>query len=244
MYDLSKLSLLSFEIGDRCNLQHIHDKCPINCRTYKNTERCLDTDTILDSIQMAKKLNFDGYIAFHYYNEPLLYLDRILEIINRAPNNKYLLWTNGLLLDRIPENNEFLSLFEYICITCYDPKNMPFFLRIKDIYKKVEIFDWELDDRLNAYDRPYCNKISCKRILFEIPIDYYGNVHLCCVDWNNQFQVGNIFDKSLYDIVRSDVYQSITKMSHKELIDENCPDICKRCNAVWEKYQAISPIEV
>lgn len=119
---------------------------------------------------MAKKLNFDGYVAFHYYNEPLLYIDKILEIINHAPNNKYLLWTNGLLLDRITENNKFLSLFEYICITCYDLKNMPFFLRIKDIYKKVEIFDWELDDRLHAYDRQYCNKISCKRILFEIPM--------------------------------------------------------------------------
>ncbi|AJS57206.1 radical SAM/SPASM domain-containing protein [Paenibacillus sp. IHBB 10380] len=237
MLDLSKTTILSFEIGDDCNLQKCHKECPINARTYLKQEKHLTVEKIVESINQAKDMNFNGFVAFHNYNEPLLHKDKLLEIIEKAQPCKYLLWTNGLLLNRNVEKNEFLKKFDFICITCYFKKDISFFEQIKEFHGNVHIFDWELDDRLDAYSRDYFNEIGCKRPLFELPIDYYGNVHLCCFDWNNTYEIGNINDTSLTEIVNSDTYQNILASTKKKLLDRTtCPEICKNCNHPWISY--------
>lgn len=237
MFDLSGLSLISFEICSTCNLQHVHKECPVNKRNYVKTYQDLDIEIIVDTIKRAQNLNFKGMIAFHYYNEPFLKLDKILKIIKAVPSADYLVWTNGLLLDRNPKKNEFLKLFKCVCITCYNEKNMPFFNELKRIYKNVEIFDWELDNRLEIYNSTFTNVLACKRPLFEIPIDFHGNIHLCCMDWNNQYQIGNIFEKTLDEIVKSDIYQNLIKISKKRLLDKDkCPAVCRGCDKVWVSY--------
>ena len=80
------------------------------------------------------------------------------------------------------------------------------------------------------------NTLACKRPLFELPVDYYGNIHLCCMDWNNQFKIGNIFDTPLDEIVCSNEYQKLMEQSSKRLLDESCPEICKKCDKVWVFY--------
>lgn len=236
--DLSQTSILSFEIGDDCNLKKCHDKCPINYRKYVNDKKSIDVDLIVKSIKEAQDLNFNGYIAFHNYNEPLLHKNKLLEVIKRTRNGKFLLWTNGLLLDRNDmKKNEFLKKFNLICITCYDEKDRSFFEQIKQWHGAVEIYDWELDDRQDAYIRDYHNEIGCKRPLFELPIDFHGNVHLCCFDWNTTFEIGNITQNTLTEIVNSDVYQKLLKdTKHKLLNVDDCPEICKRCNVPWLRY--------
>jgi len=195
MENLRITSLISFEISDKCNLQKLHPKCPINWRKYKIKEKHLNKDLIVKTIKQAQENGFIGMVAFHFYNEPLLDIDLILQIIDEVPYCKYLLWTNGLLLDRKVENNEFLRKFTKICITCYDIKDMPFFQALKDYYKNIEIFNWELDDRLEIYNKKGNNEFSCKKPLFEIPIDYYGNIHLCSIDYNNSYNIGNIIQE-------------------------------------------------
>lgn len=236
-YDLSQTSLLSFEINNDCNLKEYHPQCPINIRQYKKKEKSLDVDTILDCLHQAKHLNFNGYVAFHNYNEPLMCKDQILEVIQRSPDTKYLLWTNGLLLDCDMEKNEFLKKFDLIYISCYDLRNKPFFESIQQFYPAVHVEVIELDDRLDTYTRNYVNQLACKRPFFDFPIDYYGNVHLCCFDWNNEYEIGNIFDTSFKDVVLSPRYQDLLKMSKRRLLDyRTCPDICKRCDKPWITY--------
>lgn len=236
MFNLSKTSLLSFEISDKCNLMSAHDKCPINKRCYSNKKNHLDKQSIIDIVISAKKLGFNGMVAFHYYNEPLLNKDLIEEIINALPNTKFLLWTNGLLLDRTVENNELLSKIKKVCITCYDRKDMHFFEALSSYYKNIEIFDWELDDRLEIYNKTTRNDLSCKRPFFEIPIDYYGNIHLCCMDWNNQFKIGNVFEKEFEKIILSNEYQSLLESLSKRILSQDAPNLCKTCEKMWVSY--------
>lgn len=234
---LKKTSLLSFEITNRCNMQHIHDKCPINCRKYNEKEQSLDKQSVVRTIKMAKELGFSGMVAFHYYNEPLLEKDLILSIMAEVPECKYLLWTNGLLLSRNVKDNEFLKRFTLVCITCYDKADMAFFQEMSDYYKNVEIFDWELDDRLEIYNKNVANPLSCKRPLFEIPIDFYGNIHLCCMDWNNSYIIGNIFREDFTNIMCSQKYQNLIKMCKQRIIDDKiCPPICRTCDKMWVSY--------
>lgn len=93
-----------------------------------------------------------------------------------------------------------------------------------------------MDDRLDIYSSTKKNDLACKRPLFEIPIDYHGNIHLCCMDWNNQFRVGNIFDTPIDGIVQSEQYQLLMKQSNKRLLEEGCPEICRKCDKAWVSY--------
>ena len=218
-------------------MQHVHGKCPINCREYKITEQKLNKLSIVRTIKAAKELGFNGMVAFHYYNEPLLKKDLMISVINEVPDCKYLLWTNGLLLSKNIQENDFLKKFNLVCITCYDAENMTFFRELSNYYKNVEIFNWELDDRLEIYNKTKSNLLSCKRPLFEIPIDYYGNIHLCCMDWNNTYVVGNIFNDMFSDILKGEKYQNLIKMCNQRLLDEKiCPVICKTCDKMWVSY--------
>lgn len=236
LHDLSRTSLLSFELGDDCNMKQLHPKCPINHRKYQKCSQRLTVQTIVSSIRQAFQLKFTGYVAFHYYNEPLLYRDEIIDVMDAVPEGRYMLWTNGLLLDPCVENNTILRRFDYICITCYDSSLRPFFEQIREFHGHVDIFDWEFDDRLKIYTNNPGNKIGCKRPLFELPIDCYGNVHLCCFDWNNQYEIGNINDTRLEDIIKGP-YQKVLKLSEGKILDyESCPDICKRCHEPWIRY--------
>lgn len=237
MIDLSKTSLISFEAGNECNLSKIHDKCPINYWTYTNTDTPLSKEVIIQSIKEAQKLNFHGYVAFHYYNEPLLKKDMIMEIIDSVNDCKFLLWSNGLLLDRKVENNKFLKKFNFICITCYFEKDRPFFEELKKWHGNVQIFDWELDDREKSYTREYNNEIGCRRPLFELPIDYFGNVHLCCFDWNATYDLGNINKTSFKEVILSEKYQKLLLDTKKRLLDQDtCPKVCKKCDKPWLRY--------
>ncbi len=231
---LKNLAVLSFEIGNDCNLKHEHhDKCPINHRIYRNKNYELSIEKILKCIDEAVTLGFNGHIAFHYYNEPLLYKDKIETIINLRKERKYLLITNGLLLDRNVDNNSIIELFDRVYITCYNSNDMCFFKGIKNKYANVKIFDWELDDRVQIYTSEYKNLLGCKRPQFELPIDYYGNIHLCCCDWNNQHYIGNVYEKTLHEILISPVYKNILQMTKQRMLDYNtAPEVCKRCKQV------------
>lgn len=237
MIDLSQTSIISFEIGDDCNLGCMHAKCPINYRKIENTKHKLTKETVVQSINEAKKMNFHGYFAFHYYNEPLMHKDLILEIMDEVEDCKFMLWTNGVLLDRNVEKNEFLKKFDVVCMTCYFEKDRVFYEDVKKWHGKVEIYDWELDDRELSYTRNYHNEVACRRPFFEMPIDCYGNIHLCCFDWNGTFEIGNVVERSLKEIVLSEKYQKLLLDSKKKLLDLNdCPEVCKRCDKPWLRY--------
>lgn len=232
-YTLENVKILSIEIGDSCNLSHIHNKCPINKRKYKNKKKRLTKEKVIEIIDEATKLGFKGHIAFHYYNEPLLYKEKMKEIILCRPDVKYLLWTNGLLFDEQIEKNDIIELFEDTVITCYKPEKMIFFEKLAKYYRNIHIVSWELDDRLVVYEQPKICQENCQRAIFEFPIDYYGNVHLCCEDWNNEYELGNVYECSLKEIVNSIEYVRTQKMNTELGLDyEMCPEICKKCSSI------------
>lgn len=230
MIDLTNTQILSIEIGDDCNLKGIHEKCPINYRVPNDNFGTIDIDDIVKTIRAAQMLNFKGVVAFHYYNEPLLYLDKILTVIDKVKDADYILWTNGVLLEEDIEKNNFLDKFKYVVITCYFQSMLPKFNKLKERYNNIEIKQWDLDDRGNIYVESSNNIFGCQRPIGDIPIDYWGNVHLCCMDWNNTYQIGNIKSKGFKEIIEGDEYQRAADAVYKNILNRvNCPDICKKC---------------
>lgn len=202
--DLSKLQLLSFEIGRDCNLAAAHPWCPINRpeRKQKPTQAPMSDDQIVAFAQACVVNGFAGMIAFHYYNEPLLSLPRIRALAPRLPR-PLVLWTNGKLIEggqiiengKITEIASWIDLFAKVYITDHDPKNRDFYQSLVLKYEgKVHLKPGGHDDRSQVYAQKRGPRAHpCYRpMVTELPIDHYGTAHLCCVDWDAKTGIGNI----------------------------------------------------
>jgi radical SAM protein with 4Fe4S-binding SPASM domain len=220
--------MLTFEIGQDCNLSQIHRKCPIH--TIKRTERMLTDEIIINTaIEAYTNLNFDGLIMWSLYNEPMLHSERILNLMvqirKKVPQSRFLLWTNGtILIEDIR-----MKLFEQIYVTNY-------FGRLEEelvkYFGKRVLFKGtpKLDDRLNHYGEP--NNNSCSLSFDNFIISNTGEIYLCCIDWQNDVKIGNIFDTSLKELEERR-WEIIKTISGKEMLD-NAPNSCKKCSFKWE----------
>ncbi|MCI9236377.1 MAG: hypothetical protein HFG24_10475 [Anaerotruncus sp.] len=237
MKDFSTVKIISIELGEKCNLSNQHQKCPSSARLKKDKTEIITMDQILSVIDDVAEHHFSGEIAFHYYNEPLLYLDQIQSIIEARPQMDYLLWTNGELLKDDIEENAYLNLFHSIVISNYGGESRyRFYCELQKRYPNItRIINYQslddLDDRKEIYTNEVRNKYGCCRpINIELPIDCYGDVHLCCRDWDNTYRIGNIKETPLSEIIQSEAFLNFEASVNQPLLDlERCPDVCKSC---------------
>ena len=230
MYDLEKITTISFEVGIDCNLKYLHSKCPINYRKANVDCEPMSDEKIIQTMDDSISMSFKGLFSFHFYNEPMLYIDRILKIIESRKNYRYLLWTNGTLFDNNVENNDFIKNFELVVITCYSEERLKLYSEIKNHYGNVKININDLDNRLQTN----INEFGCKMMLYKLPIDYWGNVYLCVKDWKNEYKIGSINFEKLMNIVSSDKYQKAREAAEKRLLDKHCcPNVCLTCSEPW-----------
>jgi hypothetical protein len=105
------------------------------------------------------------------------------------------LWTNGLF---VPDNAEFVGRFRSVYISDYGIKDLSALAK----YPNVSVCPAFLDNRMRVYDLPPINSGACSRLFIEMPIDYYGNVHLCCIDYKNEVKIGNVKAGNFADIAK------------------------------------------
>lgn len=233
---LEKLELICFEIGHDCNLKELHDNCPINHRSSGQVHHQLTEDKIIAEMDGLCDEGYKGYYGFHFYNEPLLYEDVIRSIIQKRPSYRYFLWTNGLLIN--DRNIDVVGKFHKIMITCYDKQYKSKFEKIKASYPQITIIEWELDDRTSIYSNDNMNVFGCRKPLVELPIDFWGNVHLCCNDWNNTFRIGNINETSLVTLIKnSALTEAIHSIVRTKLDINKCPAVCHKCETPWVVFK-------
>ena len=227
---------LIFEICRECNLGKKHPQCPNQQPDrYANvdTSRQLDNDTIIRlAIEAHQSHEFIGYIGFHYYNEPLLEHDRIFQIMaavrKKVPNAKFLLWTNGTMLDAV-DSRKF-QLFDKIVVTNYDRKEFP---QLKG-HKDVTILKANLDRRLTVQSNR-ANTKPCLRPYVEFIIDFHGNVRMCCMDWAGKIQVGNVFDEPLERLIAK--HNDIRARLIGEKLHSTAPEACRMCRFHYGEFE-------
>jgi hypothetical protein len=226
------IQFLSIEIGRACNYAKLHEGyCPsIDCDRYGNLDTTseITNDEILDVVRQSYKMGFNGFIAFHYYNEPMLFIDRIEIVIqnvkNEFENAKFCLWTNG---SKIDENLDKMKLFDSIYITQY-VKNKQFnYVRnyMKDSAKIVTL-SGNLDNRRKNF-KINNNLDQCVKPFNELIIDIYGNAHMCCMDWKGEIELGNIKKNDFVNI--HEKFFKIREQLITNPISDNSPSICKKC---------------
>jgi hypothetical protein len=166
------IEYLSFEAGTKCNLSHLHEWCPAHY--LRREESSIPVEVVAKAIREALALGFTGHVAFHYYNEPLLYTDWIEEVMDAVPEARYLLWTNGELMAQHPD---VVKRFGLVVRTAYNGEGN---------------FPYMPDTRLENYEGPQRNVAKCRRQYVEVPIDHTGEMRLCCQDWLGTATFGNI----------------------------------------------------
>jgi len=225
---------LIIEISQTCNLSELHDgKCPANLdRNRLLPKQQFLTDKEIDGIidHTYTNTEFRGYIGFHYYCEVLLHIDRVEQIINRAkvkyPQAKFILWTNAI--PNVTEKQ--LKLFDKVFATDYGLPNQQL-EKIKSNCPDCTIEQAKLDNRktpLGSYDYN-----PCARVFNEIIIDAQGYLHLCCVDWEGENNLGNIRDGI------PEAFDRFIKARNSVAglcIKQDASELCKKCTL---KYQSV-----
>jgi len=207
---LNKLQLMCFEVTNKCNLSDAHDFCPSKTMSREG-KPCTDSK-FLDFLYYCIQNNFTGNVGFHFFNEPTLDLNRCKFLNDRVHTLglSSTLWTNGTC-------KEDLSEFDNVYTIQYAEN--------KDCTKPIP---YQPDDRIKIYDSIIEDKVysPCYRpSIIELPIDYYGNLHLCCSDWDGIVNIGNI---------STDDFDSILNKWEEcriKALDCSLP-LCKKCQSL------------
>jgi radical SAM protein with 4Fe4S-binding SPASM domain len=234
--------------------------CP---RTYDRTGKYLDgmgepvlqqmpTDKILDLLDQAHAMGFQGHVAFHHYSEPLLDKRSIrLAREARMRDMRPYLHTNGDVLKRDDDLcMQVKDLYEYIAVGLYDYETNEELEEAKR-YWQIRLAGANLkfspiglsgtrsahstgipralvppDARMLGLDLTYANA-PCHRPLMRMIIQYDGTIANCCEDTTGAFHLGNVYEHSLKELWFSE--------RHREILDdlvagrrEKYP-LCEKC---------------
>lgn len=228
---LRNLVALTIEVNDKCQLTKEHLECPRNADRFNHLldkKPCSDEVFIQWLNYCINRMNFKGSILLHYYNEPLLSLDRILRIMKEVDGN-FELWTNGIAFINGNVSLDVITMFNKVMITVYEGYE-EIINMTKGKYNNLELRTGSLDNRIiENIDVSNINwsSVSCKKITKELIVDYYGNVHMCCSDWRNEVKIGNIKGDGFSFLIEKWVEWK-NKLSVPW--DSSVPNVCKICS--------------
>lgn len=229
---LSLTQLLIFELGECCNLGGIHPHCP-NRSTLRfaglDTERRLDDETIVEcAVQAYREFAFDGLIAWHYYNEPLLEMERMFAVMDaireRVASARFMLWTNGTML---PADCSRFRNFDCIVVTRYKGQPYGDLQFHPNIHVREEMFDRRMDALPPRGNEP------CLRPFVECIFDCYGNHHPCCNDWQGKATLGNLYTEGFAEITRR------WRAFQEAAFQGNLMPGCQQCGVRYRNIQGI-----
>lgn len=217
---------LSFEVSRFCNLAQVHaDKCPVIAKRVCTGPPIKDAEIIRWAVEAYTDHGFTGMVCYHYYNEPLLHRDRIVnlcrEIKRQHSNARFCLWTNGTLLDGDLTD---LGVFDAAWISLYPETPRENVAQLTGVIPNTRTVDGALDNRLTA--RGDEHGVPCSRMFAELIVDNSGWVHVCCADYSGIVHVGNLRDGW------KPVLEKWHRIRHQlggTAMDENAPSFCRRC---------------
>jgi radical SAM protein with 4Fe4S-binding SPASM domain len=213
----------------------------------------MPTEKILDLLDQAQRLGFQGWVAFHYYNEPLLD-PRNLDLAHQARRRGMhpYLHTNGDRLKHSPDLCAAVAeVYERIVVGLYDfetsaqlaatrqewhqrlPGTNLHFSPISPAAPRPPESQAAprtlvpTDPRMALPDLTFGNA-PCHRPLIRLVIQYDGTVANCCEDTRGDFDLGNAYSASLEQLWFSERHQRIVAdliAGHREryTLCRNCP---------------------
>lgn len=155
--------------------------------------------------QQLKDIGFKGLIMLSGYGECLLYKD-ILDVIKTFNFTYVDITTNGDLLTRALLGKIVDAGIHKILISVYEPNQWDRLKKITEGYEDKVI----LRNRYENFDRLYNNRGGalyrehkegvCFYPFYILMVGANGDVYACCHEWQRRLKMGNLYNKSLWDI--------------------------------------------
>ena len=239
-------SWIELSLIDTCN--RACSFCPkSNDSIAPNTHQKMEDILIQKLCSDLKDINYQGAFCLCGYGEPLLHRD-YLEIINKLGElGQVEIITNGDTLNEKKIKEIFNSRASKLLISLYDgPEQMK---KFKDLIKKTNLpkdfvilrdrwysdkkdFGVKLTNRTGTIQTGNQEKINinktCYYSSYQVLIDWNGDVFLCPQDWQRRVTMGNIMQKSFFDIWTGSV---MNKFRKKHLNGDRSLSPCNSCNA-------------
>lgn len=219
---------INFELSNLCNYARIHFKCPLNLEREPNI---LPAKIVYNALDSLKKYNFQGQIAFHNYNEPLIdpRLFKFIEYSRRLfLQNEIYICTNGFYFTQSLGEELAEAGVSTIHISVYSERE---FNRLSKIHLKIPLKLTPmklLDCVLSIYNsQEKKEKRPCLAPLNEIIITNNGELGLCCVDWKKNYTFGSLKEEPLEKIMaKKEVYCLYQRIRR----GDRFLSLCKKCN--------------
>ena len=239
-------SWIELSLIDTCN--RACSFCPkSNEEIAPNTHQKMERILIEKLCSDLKKINFDGAFCLCGYGEPLLHKDHIFIINELAKIGQVEIITNGDTINDKKLREIYSSSASRLLISLYDgsdqlkkfqkmieknkiPKD---FVILRDRwYSDKNDFGVKLTNRVGTVsagkqDKVQINK-KCYYTSYQLLIDWNGDVFLCPQDWQRRVTMGNIMQKSFFDIWNGKI---LNKFRTLHLKGDRSRSPCNSCNA-------------
>lgn len=204
--------------------------------------------------QYLQSINYNNYISFSRYNEPLAnipYLLKSISILKKyAPSAKYVTNTNG---DFLTKDNikQLIWYIDELTVMDYDCNGREDLRKILNNVITVNNVDYgelngmkvcinhntfDKNSRGGILDEYNCHRNidKCFEPIYFMAIDYNGNAMPCCnfrsdYSKHKKFMLGNLYNTSLLDIIKYNS-EKINKLTNCLYIE------CKVCNKITGRY--------
>jgi radical SAM protein with 4Fe4S-binding SPASM domain len=239
-------SWIELSLIDTCN--RVCSFCPkSNEQIAPNTHQKMERILIKKLCSDLKKINFNGAFCLCGYGEPLLHKDHIFIINELAKIGQVEIITNGDTLDDEKLKEIYSSNASRLLISLYDGSaqlkkfkemiernNIPKdFVILRDRwYSDKKDFGVKLTNRVGTIttgnqDEIKVNK-KCYYTSYQALIDWNGDVFLCPQDWQRRITMGNIMQKSFFEIWNGSILNKYRKLHLK---GDRSQSPCNSCNA-------------
>jgi len=244
-------SWIELSLIDTCNRSCSF--CPksdpsIAPNTHQKMEKVLIDKLCSD----LKEINFEGAFCLCGYGEPLLHKDHISIINKLGEVGQVEIITNGDALSGKKIKEIYNSKASKLLISLYDgpeqikkfkkmiektklPKE--FFILRDRWYSDKSDFGVRLTNRTGTIKIGNQEKVNinkkCYYSSYQVLIDWNGDVFLCPQDWQRRVTMGNIMQKSFFEIWNGSV---LNKFRKSHLKGDRSLSPCNSCNAEGMVY--------
>lgn len=238
---LEKLEYLLNNINDYTDYVYLHVKGePLLhpelkeiidlCQKYKKHVNITTNGTLLKEKKeilkhpVVRQIN----LSLHSENNKENYLEEIFETVDNLKDKIIIFrfWTmdNGKMNEKSTEIVEKIKEYYSLSTETVEKINNEKHIKIRDnLYiDKANEFIWP-----NLNNDYYNDKGTCYALKDQLAILVDGTVVPCCLDSDGVINLGNIYEKSLEEIINSERYQ---KMKINFSNRKACEELCKHCS--------------
>lgn len=212
-----------------------------------NTHQKMEKVLIEKLCSDLKEIDFKGAFCLCGYGEPLLHKDHISIINKLAKVGQVEIITNGDTINDKKLKELYESEASKLLISLYDGKEQ--IEKFKDMIERTKIpkefiilrdrwysdkqdFGVKLTNRtgtikIGNQDEINTNK-KCYYSSYQVLIDWNGDVFLCPQDWQRRVTMGNIMQKSFFEIWTGSI---LNKFRKYHLKGDRSLSPCNSCNA-------------